>query len=55
MDLRICLECGRIWDSQKELPPPNMCAFCRNYEVQELGQLILKLRRADLIHHGKLK
>lgn len=58
MDLRICLTCGCIWDSNDEWSS-STCHICRvnkmGDNVRELGQVILELRRSNFIHHGKLK
>ena len=60
MDLRICLTCGYIWDAGAELYVRNACILCRvakrpDDKIGDLGQIILKLRHENLLHHGKLK
>lgn len=60
MNLRICLTCGCIWDNNDAYGPSYTCHICRvnkrpDDNVRELGQVILELRRSNLIHHGKLK
>ncbi len=50
MNLRICSTCGRIWlyDNEKMI-------FCHGTTGESLGKVILQLKQADLLHHGKLK
>jgi hypothetical protein len=54
MDLRICLKCGYIWQLYSDDFLTVLCKGCGEHG-EDLGKVILELRRKNLIHHGKIK